>query len=1180
MTGPRALLLALLEGLSHRRLAVGAIAAATVVLAIVSLFQMPLQLLPEIRYPQIRIIGDLPGQTSRVIEEGINEPMEAALEGVPGIVQLESRSGDGRAYLDLFFEPDYDLDRALRDVTQAAQRAQSQIPPEFPEPRIFAVSTMEDPVIQFAFGSTTHSVVELRQRIRANLLPRLRSIPGVEAVYLGREEVSELVIEVDPLRQASSGVRLDALEGVLHRATDPAPSSAMRTPSFEGIGVLGANGWDAGWLNRQPVPVEGTAQAIPLQAIGSAHRAPSEESLRTRLDGSSAVLVTVHRSPHAHSLRLAREAREVVEDVASASAMEGILSTVLYDDSVVTRSAVQSVVVAAVGGAFLAMILLFFTLRNRRYVPLVAAVVGVSLASAVVVLHAMGMTLNLLTLAGLLLSVGLGLDYAIIYLDRLDRLREGRGELSGERGHMPAGAEASWSADRSESDGDVAASGPGSDTAMGDAGASPADRGGPEPGVGAGESDRRMVLDSGPAAQPAPAHLQAMVDVAGPLLGALLTTMAAVLPFLLVEGLVALLFRPLIWTVVVAAIFSFLFAVVLLSTFSRLEEEDVKPTEATPARSASGAGGTGGDRGTQAEAEIEPSDQRVPDRDGGVLGKESRGWRWARKPLLTWGGTVALLALLLLGGRALPFEVLPVVDDGFVDIRITHPVGIPAGEMDRLTRDVEAQLLPLEGTGALFTTVGGYFREGLPSFRPGTANFMVRVDTDGGDRPSSSWAADARAAIGELNVTELGVSITLPRIRGVQTRLSDADLLVVLTEDSGDLLALTEVETQVMEILQGVEGLADVERVRGGVSPRWMAQPREDVLAAYGVMPATLAQAMEYALEGRVLRQRMENGEPLALRVRYDRREAGGPQDLAGVRVPSVAGGNVRFGDLVEFRLIEEPTHIERREGQRVVRVAAQLDPAGPGPGAVGESVTRALQEAELPSGVSWWLEGELDALQETSRTFGIAMALALAMILTLLVVQYGSLSFALAGLISIPLSGAGTVILLGLLRRPLDAMVLAGLLIAVGIVANNVILVLSQAQESMRGVGDRTAAGQAGGEWRTSPAQSGTAGGAVGRKDDPGPAVGGMELEEALRTAARDRLRPITLTVLSTVLGMSPLLWGGAEVFGLLQPLAIALTGALLVSIPLACFLLPGLVLGLVRLWEGVGNRVRSREA
>ncbi|MCC6007513.1 MAG: efflux RND transporter permease subunit, partial [Rhodobacteraceae bacterium] len=94
-----------------------------VILAVVALSQMPLQLLPEIRYPQIRVISDIPGQTSRVIEESVNEPIEAALERTPGIVQMESRSGDGRSYIDLFFAPGYDLDRALRDATQAVQRA-------------------------------------------------------------------------------------------------------------------------------------------------------------------------------------------------------------------------------------------------------------------------------------------------------------------------------------------------------------------------------------------------------------------------------------------------------------------------------------------------------------------------------------------------------------------------------------------------------------------------------------------------------------------------------------------------------------------------------------------------------------------------------------------------------------------------------------------------------------------------------------------------------------------------------------------------------------------------------------------------------------------------------------------------------------------------------------------------
>jgi len=1031
LTAPRELLLVLLREISRRRVAVGAATAVTLVLAGVALTQMPLQLLPEIRYPQVRVIGDLPGQTSRVIEESINEPMEAALAGVPGIARMESRSGDGRAYIDLFFEPGYDLDRAYRDVSQAAQRAQSQIPAEFPAPRIFAVATTEHPVLQFAFGSTGHAPPEIRQRLRATLLPRLRAIPGVDAVHMGREEIPELVVDINPARQAALAVGLDELEAVLRTATDPPASGAMRTPHFEGIGVLGDDGWDPARLAERRVLLDGGGSAVALGELARIHMSPSEESLRTRLDGNAAVLVTVHRSPNAHALRVADEAKRILGEVTGSAAFADIQGTVLYDDSVVTRGAVRSVIVAALGGAVLAMLLLSFALRERRYVPLVSMVVGVSLAASLVVLHALGLSLNLLTLAGLLLSVGLGLDYAIIYFDRLDRIE---------------------------------------------------------------------------AEEP---HLQALTDVAGPLLGALLTTLAAVLPFLLVQGLVALLFRPLILTVMVCAIFSFLSAVVLLPTFARRPERQ---------------GSVG-----------EPAVRTMP-----------RWWRRSQRPAAVWGATVLLGGLFLLGMRGLPFEVLPVVDDGFVDLQITHPVGIPIAELDALTQRVERQLAGVEGTEALFTTVGGYFREGLPAYRPGTAQFMARVDTRGGDRPSAAWAEDARRAIEALGVTQLSTSVTLPRIRGVQTRLADADLIVVLTADDGNLLTLGEVESEVVQVLRGVPGLMDVERRRGGVSPRWVAVPRHMEMAAHGVDPATLRRSLEYALEGRVLRQRMQNGEPLVLRARYDRTEAGGPQHLAAARLQTINGGDLPLADVVDFTLVEEPTHIERRENQRVVRIGAGLDPAGPGPGTVAERVERALASAPLPTGVSWWIEGEIEALEETRRTFAVALGLALLMVLTLLIMQYGSFTYAFSALIAIPLSGVGTVLLLWLLGRPLDAMVLAGLLIAVGIVANNVILVLSQATNAGTG---------------------------------PEP----LPLPEALRRAARDRFRPIVLTVMSTVLGMSPLLLGGAEVFGLLQPLAIALTGALLISVPLACILLPGLVLSLAALPDRVtaeAKRLRAQIA
>jgi multidrug efflux pump subunit AcrB len=148
-----------------------------------------------------------------------------------------------------------------------------------------------------------------------------------------------------------------------------------------------------------------------------------------------------------------------------------------------------------------------------------------------------------------------------------------------------------------------------------------------------------------------------------------------------------------------------------------------------------------------------------------------------------------------------------------------------------------------------------------------------------------------------------------------------------------------------------------------------------------------------------------------------DRRVAGGPDQLQGIRIAHGRGGTCTWATSWTFRLVEEPTHIERREGQRVVRVAAQLDPAGPGARAVERSVRAgAAEQAELPPGVGWWLEGELDALRETSRTFAVALGLALLLVLTLLLAQYGSVALAVAGFITIPLSGAGAIILLGAL--------------------------------------------------------------------------------------------------------------------------------------------------------------------
>lgn len=1012
--------------LSEYRLAVAAVSVLVLLLGVISLVRMPLQLLPEVHYPQIRVIGDLPGQTSSVIEESINEPLEAALGGTPGLRRMESRSGDGRSYVDLFFEPGYDMNRALRDVSQGVQRARSSMPPGFPEPRVFEVATSVEPVMQFAFGSGTHTAAELRQILRSSLLPRLRAIDGVDMVFIGREEIPELVVEVDPELQRQFNVSLHDLEMTLAQATAPPAAGQLLSSGFEGVGVLGEAVWDANLLMERTVaPVGQAAVSIPIGALAQAYRSPSESSIRTRLNGNPAVLVTVHRSPRAQSLQMAESVRNAVDRVTRDRAQ--IEATLLFDDSVVTAGAVNSVLVAASIGSILAMGLVFFALRQGKKVLLVGFVIITSLAGAVLALSLSGMTLNLLTLAGLLISVGLGLDYAIIYFDRLERIA-----ISAE------GREA-----------------------------------------------------------------QAMVDVAAPLLGALLTTVAAIAPFLLVEGLVAQLFRPLILTVIYSSVFSYLAALIQLPVFAGVADNATAKREA----------GT-----SEASRTLQPW--------------RGRFWRYSQSAWVIWLWVVVLFAGTLWLGRTRPFEVLPTVDDGFVDVRIVHPAGISPNDMDALARRAEEKLMGVAGSEGVFTTVGGYFREGLPSFRPGTANFMVRVHTDGGNRSSAAWANDARRALESLEIPVMSSRFGLPRIRGVRTRLSDSDIEVVLTRPDGDLLALGDAETMVQEALLEVEGIADAERMRGGVSPRWRVDPHYAALTRYGVSVESVSRAVMYTMEGVVLRERMERGDPLRLRIRYDRRVAGGPQHLEHVKLPSVHGAWVHLADLADFMLIEEPTHIERRENQRVVRVAAQLDPAGPGAARVATLVEERLAGLVLPDAVSWWLEGEVEAVEETRQTFAVALLLALLIVFMILVVQYDSLRWALAGLITIPLCSFGALALLTVMGHPLDAMVLAGLLISIGIVANSMILVLSEAG------------------WRKHH-----------HPQEP--------LADALAFASRARLRPVLLTVVSTTLGMAPLLFGGSEVFGLLQPLAISLTGSLLFSVPIACGLLPGLLLSIVRKTE-----------
>ena len=984
----------------RRRGAVLTLVLTLVVAGVLAATTMPVQLLPRIDYAQVRVIADLPGQSAEAIEVSLNAPLEEALAGVRGLRAMQSRSGDERSYIELFLQDGHDPQLALQEAMAAVQQASTQLPADMPLPRIFPVSTADEPALIVALRDGDLPPWALRERLRADLLPALRGVRGVAAIHVGRTEAREVHVDLDPQALALAGISATEVLALLRAEVGPPVHSTLRDRTIEVLGRHGAVQPDAARLRALPLPLADGTRLL-LQALAEVQpEALSESRLPSRLDGRPAVLLEVIRDPGARS----HDVAAAVSDQLSRWEARGEdrAAVVLHDDAFLTEAALRGLASAAFAGGLLASLLLLLALRSAGHLPAVLLLLPGTLAFAVILLSWMGLGLDLMTLTGLLFTIGLGLDYLVIFADRLQRERE---------------------------------------------------------------------RETGPDGAAAPEE-RAFAAVAGPLLGALLTTLAAVLPFLLVRGPVAQLFAPMILSVVAASVASFLLAMLVLPAW----------------------GGSGAAR-TRAPTDVAP-------------GGTARALRTGTGALLLLLTPVGLVVLALVT----PSDLLPAVDDGLVRVRLNVPAGQPLDEVDRAARQLERRLMALPDTEHVHTTVGGYVREGGASYRPGEINCFVRVTRRPDGEGAAAWVARARAAVDELELLHARTRWELPRIRGVRTSLEDDDVVLVLSHTDGDLGALREAAESLRQALADVEGLGRFSLSRDGIGTRVVIEPREEALVAAGVAGGELRAVLRLAMEGETVGRWVERGEPRTLRVRFQRDAAGRSTDLDTLPILAADTSVVGLGSLVDATWREEALHIERDEGLRVQRLRASRDGTASADATL-RALERALDEAELDGSISLRVDGEISAVRDAMRTLLGALLLCILGVLVVLHLQYGWLRAAFAAVLMLPLSAAGALALTSLLGQPMGGLLLAGLLVAFGIIANGAILILSEAVE-LAGH-DRPHRGQ-------------------------------------VREAASSRLRPIVLTVLTTCLGLSPLLVVGGGVSDLLQPLALAVIGALLLSVPL----------------------------
>ena len=1009
---------------------VGTVMIASVVLVLGLFFAsgLPLDLLPSIIYPQVRAGVSNPGVEPEVLEETIAKPLERALSTTEDLVRMETEVQEGRVGVNLHFSYGTDIDFALQDASKNLDRARGSLPEEAEPPTIFKFDPSQIPVYEVAFSSGERDLISLRDWVDYRLRPQLLTIEGVASVDIAGGLVREIQVVLDQERLRSYGLTVSQVIERIRAANQDVAAGRVASETREVVGKTTGKFRDVRDVQAVLLPLAGGGH-VPLLEVAAVRDGSREQRLWARLDGVPAVKLSIRKQPNANTVRVAEQVDDRLEGLAESGFVpRDVTYRTIQNQATFIRSSVRSVRNAALAGAVLAMLVVLVFLGSLRKTFVIGLAIPMAILATFIMMGLGRLTLNIMSLGGLALGVGLLIDNSIVMLENIFRHREEDGLDPEEAAH-----------------------------------------------TGAGEVSSAVVASTA-------------------------TNLAAVIPFLLISGLAALIFRELILTISFAIMASLLVALTVVPMLS---------AQLAKVRFSSGLHDTrpllAFDRGVD---RLRAFYRRVAPR--------AIARRWA-----VLGGGVAALVVAGLLTRGLGREFLPQVDDGNVGVFIALPPGASAEATNRIAGEVEQLVASMPDVRSVFTTAGGFIFGSSTSERAGRGSLDIVLEPGAGRTlTADEWVRTLQAKVDERGFAGARIFVRPPRIRGLRTSASGSP--VALSIQGDDLAALQGIAEEIQVRVQGVPGLENLEPSAEEASPQLAIELDRERAGYLGLSVESVGRALRTALDGTVATRFTSGNQEYDLRVMFPRERFRSPEDVGSVAL-FPGGGDaapVYVRDVADVRNTLGPTSILRENQNRVFRLTGDVIAEVASVGAVNDSIRARLAELELPEGYGLVYGGEEEAIRENNRQLGIVVLLSIFLVFVVLAVQYESLVNPFVILLAIPLSLVGVGLALWLTGTPLSAPALLGVILLAGIVVNNAILLVEYAEQTRA----RTGADRA----------------------------------HAVVEAGAVRLRPILMTTLTTACGMLPLALGLGDGSELMQPLAIAVVGGLSVSMLLTLFVVP----------------------
>ena len=1070
-----------------RPVTVSMFVAGLVVFGVISYTELGRDLLPDIAYPSLTVMTRYEGAAPEEVEEFITKRLESALATVKGKRRLSSISREGISLITIEFEWGHDMQIATLNVREKLDvaRFQTGFPQDADRPTILRWDPSAKPILGLAITGDA-SMLDLKEGVREIIKPRLEQVEGIAFAQISGDIERVIDVEVDREKLMLYNIDLTTIANAINRANANIPGGTIRKGRYRyALRTLGE--FDSVEEINSVVVARRDGADIRVRDIAYVRDTAKDRESMATVNGREAIGLLIYKEAGANTIETTKLAKTLIAELSETESDYTI--TLAFEEAKFISQALNNVWVSLLFGGFFAFIVLVLFLSDLKSPIFIFISIPIAIITTLVFMYFSDLSLNIMSLGGLALGVGMLVDNSIVVLENIYRYRE--------QGRSPLDA---------------------------------AYRGAREVAMPVAASTFTTIAVFFP--------IVYLEGIAGALFGEQALTVTYSLVSSLVVSLTVLPLltavatilegrdsfpaqqRPMAsseseeyprpfwfwkwWEYLIAALVVFLVAgyfkvewkwslwmvfalAVLPMVLFGVKWIITLVLSLTFQFIAFAIGGI--IKGVQLALDY----FFIPIFNFFYSGFE-HGYhavlRWCLdRKLLTLAMAILLLAVAYTTGRQIKRELMPKSATGQFTIDAKLPPGTSLEVTGQIIENLERLLLEDEAVAVVFSQIGASeanLSQLLKDSGTNTAQISVKLE----ETHISLNEVYRLSEMVRLAATTIpGMAVTF-----VESESSFEDLLaseggsgLVVQIEGEQFEELFQANDMVIETLMGIEGLQDIKTTLTRDYPQINVTLNRENIGRYGFSVADVGQFLSGGMRGEMATEYKEFDRNIDVRVRFDETDRENFERVLDTTLTSPEGTTAPLSQLINVDLIKGAKEIRRINQRRTAQITANL--GGRKISEVVPQVEAAMGELVLPRTVSRpRITGEQEGIQKSFGQLALAFLLSSLLVYMIMAGQFESLRFPFVVIFTVPMGLVGTILMLYTFDQTINIMSLIGLIVLSGIVVNDAIVKVDFINQARRN---------------------------------------GASIREAVLQASKVRLRPILMTTATTVLGLLPMASG-----------------------------------------------------